>query len=276
MTFKNKVVWVIGASSGIGEHLCYELDRKGARLIITSRSSEKLDKVNQNLPVNPGTAKIITADLTDHDSLPDLVKDAINVYGKIDVVFCNAGIAVRDWAAETSIEVDKKIMDTNYFGPVIIVKSLLPQFQKQGSGHIVVTSSLSGKYGVPKTGSYAASKHALQGFFETLRSETYKENIKITIVIPGIIQTRITEHALTGSGGTFGKVERSFEKAYPVDKAAKRFIEAAEKEKEEVFVGGTEGITLLLNRLSPYFLRRFIRNHPVKRMRRIKAFFGAK
>jgi short-subunit dehydrogenase len=276
ITFKDKVVWVIGASSGIGEQLCYELNRKGARLIISSRNSEKLELVNLNLPQNPGTAGIVTMDLAEHAALPGLVRTAWNHFGHIDVIFCNAGIAVRDWALSTSAEVDKKIMDVNYFGTVIITKSILPFFIKRGKGNIVVTSSLSGKYGVPKTSPYAASKHALHGFFETLRSETYKDGIKITLVVPGIIKTRITAHAITGSGDKYGKVEKSFEQAYPAQKAALKMIRAAEKEKEEVFVGGTEGITLVLNRLSPYLLRRFIRNHPIRRMRRIKSFFKRK
>jgi len=169
-----------------------------------------------------------------------------------------------------------KIMKINYFGPIVITKALLPHFKERDQGHIVVTSSLSGKYGVPKIAAYAASKHALHGFFESLRSEIAHSNIHINIIIPGIIKTEITAHALIGSGKYFGKVEKTFQTAYPVDRAAQKIIKAIRNNKEECFVGGTEGFTLYLNRLSPWLLRRFIRNHPIKKMRHLKKWFGLK
>ncbi len=165
-------------------------------------------------------------------------------------------------------------MNINYFAPTVLTKHLLPHFLERGAGHIVVTSSLSGKYGVPRIAAYAASKHALHGFFETLRSEVYDKGIDITIIIPGIIRTEITAHAVTGTGERFGRVEKTFRTAYPVDKAARDIVRAILARKEEAFVGGTERITLWLQRLSPWLLRRFIRNHPIKRLRRLKERLG--
>jgi short-subunit dehydrogenase len=272
--FFNKVVWITGASSGIGEALSYRFAALGASLILSSRREEALNKVNAQLPENPGSAKVLPLDLEDLEQLPLKTEEALSFYGRIDYFISNAGLAVKDYALNTDISIDQKLMHINYFGPIVITKKLLPGFMENKNGHIVVVSSLSGKYGVPRIAAYAASKHALLGFFETLRSETYNKGIKITIIIPGIINTEITAHALTGSGEIFNKVETTFKTAYPVDKAAKKIVDAILKEKEEVFVGGSEGFTLWLNRFSPWLLRRFIRNHPIKRMRTFKKFLG--
>jgi short-subunit dehydrogenase len=144
---------------------------------------------------------------------------------------------------------------------------------KQGGGQIVVTSSLSGKYGVPLLSAYSASKHALHGFFESLRAEIHKENIKITIVIPGFVKTSISENALTGDGSQFGKMLEVNEKGISAELCAGKILDAVAKGKEEVFVGGTESFTLLMSRLFPVTFSRFIRNHPMKKLRRVKGYF---
>ena len=145
---------------------------------------------------------------------------------------------------------------------------------ERGSGKLLVVSSLSGKFGVPRTSAYAASKHALHGFFETLRSEIGGSGVSITIIVPGIIKTDITAHALVGDGSAFGRVEKTFQTAYPVGKAARSIVRALTREKEEVFVGGMEGITLFIHRLSPWLLRRIIRSHPIKKWRKFKKRFS--
>ena len=272
--FLKKVVWITGASSGIGEALSYRFSELGAYLILSSRREEALNKVNAQLPEKPGSAKVLPLDLEDIEQLSLKTEEALSFYGRIDYFVSNAGLAVKDYALNTDISVDQKLMLINYFGPVVITKKLLPGFIERKNGHIVIVNSLSGKYGVPRIAAYAASKHALLGFFETLRSETYNKGVKITIVIPGIINTEITAHALTGSGEIFNKVETTFKTAYPVDKAARKIVKAIFKEKEEVFVGGSEGFTLWLNRFSPWLLRRLIRNHPIKRLRRFKKLLG--
>ncbi len=272
--FHDKVFWITGASSGIGKALCIRLAEYGAKLIISARNRKKLQQIAKDISESPGDAEILVLDLEDLDSISRKAEEALAFYGRIDYFISNAGVAIRDFVKNTDFKIDQKIMDVNYFGSILITKSLLPHFLESNSGHITVISSLSGKYGVPKLASYSASKHALHGFYESLRSETNTTNIKITLVIPGIIQTNITAHALTGSGETYGKIEKSFEKAYPVEKSANKIIRAIYCEKEEVFVGGMEGLTLKINRVSPWFLRRFIRNHPIKKLRNIKKMVG--
>ena len=270
LPFLNKVVWITGASSGIGEALSYQLAQLGAHLILSARGEEELNLVNKQLPRNPGSAKILPLDLEDLGKLAQKTDMAWAFFGKIDYFISNAGLAIRDYALTTELRIDQKIMNINYFGPTVITKRLLPHFIEQGHGHIVVMSSLSGKYGVPRLAAYSASKHALHGFFECLRCETVEQGILITIIVPGMIKTAITAHAITGTGGTVGRIDKTFETAYPVDKAAQKIVSAILKEKEEANVGGFELFTLWLNRVSPWLLRRFIRNHPIKKLRQLK------
>lgn len=268
--FHNKVIWITGASSGIGEEMCYQFSKFGALLIISSRNEGKLKRVNAQLPRNPGSAKVLPLDLEKLSELPDKVKEAVKYYGKIDLLINNAGMAVRDFVRNTDIEIDQKLMNINYFGSVVLTKGLLTYFEAQKSGHIVVISSLSGKYGVPKLAAYAAPKHALHGFYDSLRNELVNSGIYISMIIPGIIQTEITAHAVFGNGENYGIVETAFKKAYPVEKAVAKMIEAIKRRREEYYVGGSEGITLWINRFSPRLLRRIIRNHPLKKIRSIK------
>ncbi len=274
--FVNKVVWITGASSGIGEALCYEFAKNGALLILSARNQEKLKAVQEKLPQDSNKSQVLAFDLEELDGLKDKVQLALSLFGRIDYFISNAGIAIKDFALSTPLAIDQKLMKINYFSSIAITKFLLPHFIERNSGHLVVTSSLSGKYGVPKIAAYAASKHALHGFYETLRSEIANYDIDLTIVIPGIIKTEITAHALTGTGEKFGKVDKTFQNAYPPDRAAQKIISAVLNKKESVFVGGSEGITLILNRISPWLLRRFIRNHPIKKMRKLKRSLGLK
>jgi short-subunit dehydrogenase len=274
--FLNKVIWITGASSGIGEQLSYRLADLGATLILSARNTHQLKKVKDKLPENTSAHEILPLDLEQIERLPGSVKTALSFYGTVDYFISNAGVAIRDYALSTDIHIDQKLMNINYFGPIVITKKLLPHFLKRNSGHIIVISSLSGKYGVPRIAAYAASKHALHGFFETLRSETYDKGIFITMIIPGIIKTEITAHALKGNGERFGIVEKTFLTGYPVEKAADKIIKAIINKKEEAFVGGSERITLWLNRVSPYLLRRLIRNHPIKKVRKMKQYFRFK
>lgn len=271
--FLNKVIWITGASSGIGEQLSYKLADLGATLILSARNTNHLKKVKDKLPENTSGHVILPLDLEQLERLAGSVKTALSFYGTIDYFISNAGVAIRDYALSTDIHIDQKLMNINYFGPIVISKKLLPHFLNRNSGHIIVISSLSGKYGVPRVAAYAASKHALHGFFETLRSETYDKGIFITMMIPGIIKTEITAHALKGNGERFGIVEKTFLTGYPVEKAADKIIKAIINKKEEAFVGGSERITLWLNRVSPWLLRRLIRNHPIKKVRKLKEYF---
>lgn len=268
----NKVVWLTGASSGIGEQLAYKLYACGAKLILSARNVQKLTEVAgkcnfKNAPF------ILPVDLSDQSSLSGKCREAVERYGHIDFLFNIAGVAHRDYALNTEMKTDRKIMQVNYFGTIEISKFVLKEMLKKGYGHIVVTSSLSGKYGVPLLSAYSASKHALHGFFESLRAEVFKQNIKITIIIPGFIKTPITRNALKGDGRPFGEMLKVQEKGYSASECAEKILEAVGNEKEEIFIGGPERFTLILNRIFPGYFTKFIRSHPLKKLRRFKNYF---
>ena len=158
--FNNKVVWITGASSGIGESLAYSLNKKGALLIISGRSIENLEKVKNNCS-NPAHVEVLAIDLEQPETLVAKTEQALKIYGRVDFMMHNAGVALRDRVIHTSMDMDRRIMQVNYFAPVEITKTLLPSMIKNKSGNIAVVSSISGKFGVPKLSAYSASKHAL-------------------------------------------------------------------------------------------------------------------
>src|SRR6266850_1021844 len=204
----NKVIWLTGASSGIGEAVAYELAKKGSKLILSARRKDELERVKGNcFPKSQAHIRILPLDLAEPSTLPILVEAAIQVFGHVDVLINNAGIGQRSLAKETVLEVDRKIMEVDYFGTVSLTKLLLPHFLKRKSGHFVTVSSVMGKIGTPHRSGYAAAKHALHGFFDSLRAEVWKENknILVTLICPGWVKTQVTINALTGDGSKLNK-----------------------------------------------------------------------
>jgi dehydrogenase/reductase SDR family protein 7B len=271
--FKDRVVWVTGASSGIGEQVCMELDRLGAKLIMTARSQEGLERVKAQLPSSGGSARVLPADLEELDGLPDLVARATSLFERIDILINNAGIGMRDYAINTALSVDRKIMTVNYFAAIGLTKLVLPGMLERGFGHIVAVSSMQGKYGIPRSAAYSASKHALHGFFDSLRNEIDTDVVAITILLPGIIATEITVHAMTGTGAKYMKQERSQAEGMPADQAARAFVRAIAARKEEAFVGGSEGNTLWMYRIAPHRVNRMMGQHPLRKLRELKKAF---
>ena len=212
MFFRDKVIWITGASSGIGEGLAYALAKEDARLILSARRVEELERVKQKCiedNAGNGTAKssgtrtvpyILPLDISELESLPALVLQAHALSGGIDILVNNAGIGMRGYVADTDIAVQQRVMQVNYFGQIALTKAVLPYMIERGSGHIVVISSLTGKLPVPGRSAYCASKHALHGFFDALRGEVHQYGIKVTIVCPGFVRTHISENALLPDG----------------------------------------------------------------------------
>lgn len=201
--FAGKVVWVTGASTGLGEAMAYELASVGTKLILTARSEDLLEKVKEEcLELSRGILEkkdilLLPFDLTNFSCHKEKVENAINHFGRIDVLINNAARYQVGPIIETDMEVDKAVFDVNYFGPINLTKLVLKQFLQQGKGHIVVISSIVGKYGVPSTAAYTGSKHALQGYFEALRTEHQMDNINVTIVCPGIFSSSIFNRTMT-------------------------------------------------------------------------------
>ena len=273
MSFADKICWITGASSGIGAALAVKLNSCGARLIISARNRNRLQDVKLKCP-NPERVVILECDMEESEKLQSIAMQAWSIFNAIDYVFLNAGIAVRDMVLDTEIEMVKKVMDINFFSNVMITKTLLPLMIENGSGHFVVTSSICGRFGVPKLSAYSASKHALHGFYESLRSEYEKCGIKVTIITSGMVRTNITLNALKGDGTTYGKMQESIANGASPENCAEEILQAAAAQKREVLTGGTDRYCVLLKRFFPGFLAWVICRHPLKKIRKVKHFIA--
>ena len=259
MNFKNKVVWITGASSGIGKYLAIELSNQGAQLILSSRSIKALETVKL-LCKTPENVKIVTLDLEDYKNFESKVEVAISAFGTIDVLVNNGGISQRALAKDTSLDVDKRIIDINYLGTIALSKLLLPHFIKNQSGQFVVTTSIVGKIGTPLRSSYAASKHALHGFFDSLRAELYNNNISVTLVCPGYVKTNVSLNALTGNGVAQNIMDKATENGLPPERFAKLMAKAIYNKKQEVYIAGfKEKLAIYTKRFFPKLLSKMIR-----------------
>ena len=268
-----KRVWIIGASSGIGEGLAKVLAEKGARLVISARNESKLLELKSAFSF--AEIEVLTIDVENHASLSEKTQEAWQVYKSLDYVFLNAGMSVRDLVQESRLEVERKIMDINFWGPVAITKELLKKKNPENNLHLVLTSSLSGKYGVPKLAAYAASKHAIQGYFDSLRAETFGSGLFIHIVIPGFIRTNITIDGLKGDGSKSGKMQNALAEGMDPEVCARGILQGLERGKEEFIVGGSERFTVAFNRFFPGLMKKLIRSNPLQRIKKIqKSLFG--
>lgn len=263
-----KRVWIIGASSGIGEGLVQVLAEKGAKLIISARNESKLLELRTQL--SRAQIEVLPLDVEMLSTLTVKSDQAWDIFDGLDYVFLNAGMSVRDLVSESKLEVERKIMDINFWGPVAITKQLLKNRDPKVPLHLVLTSSLSGKYGVPKLAAYAASKHAMQGYFDSLRAETFGLGLHIHIVIPGFIRTNITVAGLRGDGSQSGKMQNALAEGMDPLTCAKGILEGLEKGKEEFVVGGTERFTVGLNRFFPGLMKKLIRSNPLQRIKKLQ------
>jgi short-subunit dehydrogenase len=249
--YKDKVVWITGASSGIGLSLLKILCKSGAKLIITSSNPEKLEKASDYCKKYNVECHPLLCDLSDCDEVANLIPLAISVYNKIDILILNAGKSTRGRAVETNIYVDREIMELDYFSNIIIAKEIAKNMLKNGGGNIAVTSSITGKFGFPLRSSYAAAKHALHGFFETLGLEEEKNGLKVTIVCPGRINTDISFSALLADGSKYNKQDHGQKNGMPADVCAMKYLKAIQKGKKEIFIGNKEILMVYFKRYIP-------------------------
>lgn len=265
MNFTNKTIWITGASSGIGKSIALEISKLdiGAKLILSSRNEAALNKV-KNECVNSENIRVLPLDLEKYSTLKPKVSEALALFGSVDILFNNGGISQRSYAKVTSVDVDKRIMDINYLGTITLTKALLPHFITKNEGCFVITSSIVGKVGTPLRSSYAASKHALHGFFDSLRAEVYKHNIQITIACPGFVQTNVSINALTGDGTPQNKMDTATKNGLTSENFAKKLLSSVKKEKQEVYIGGfKEVLAVYLKRFTPNLLSKIIRKSTV-------------
>ena len=226
MIFKDKVIWITGASSGIGEALALGLAKKEARLILSARREEELRRVGKLTGLPELDLMILPFDLSDTGNASGLAAQVMNKFGQIDILINNGGYSQRSEATETPLELDRQLMEVNFFSYVALTKAVLPYMKRRKTGHIVAISSIAGKFGFYLRSSYSAAKHAIHGFFESLRLETESQGIKTLIVCPGKIKTNVSHNAVTASGGRHNAMDPSHEQAMSAEDCARQIISA--------------------------------------------------
>lgn len=263
MAFENKVAWITGASSGIGEALALALSERGARLILSSRRREELERVRGQCAGDPAGIHVLPLDLAESVALPGKAAEALERFGRIDYLFNNGGISQRSLAVETDMEVVRRVMEINFFGTVELTKAVLPSMIERGDGHIVVTSSVMGKFGTRFRSSYAASKHALHGWFDCLRQEVHGEGLQVTLVCPGYVKTQVTVNALEADGNRHGEMGRGQQQGMVPGEFAEKLLPKIARGKQEIYIGGMELAGVYLKRLSPRLLNWVLRRSEV-------------
>jgi short-subunit dehydrogenase len=252
MKVKGKIAWITGASSGIGEALAEELFNQGTAVILSARNISKLNELKARFDKKrPGGCYVVACDVTKQTDINEAVYKIKQHVDHVDILVNNAGVSQRSYALETTIPVDRQIFEVNFFGAVAITKAILPWMISHGSGHLVVISSMAGKYGFRMRSAYSASKHALHGFFETLRAELHDNHVKVTMICPGRIKTDISIHSLTGNGKTYDKMDAGQANGVPVKKCARIILRAIKCNRKEVFIGGAERFLLIVKRICP-------------------------
>jgi short-subunit dehydrogenase len=246
-----KVIWITGASSGIGEALAKAWYRKGAHLILSSRNEQELNRVNEECG---GGHLVLPLDIAKPDDFDEAMKQAWEWKGFVDIAVHNAGISQRARAESATDEVIDQIMSVNFTGTAKLAKRQLLKFQEQQGGHFVVISSLSGLFGVPYRSIYSASKHALHGYFDAIRAENTGIPIHVSMICPGYIKTNISLHALGPDGKPTGIMDDNQAYGIPVDTCADSILKAVEKKKAQVIISGKEGLGAYLKRFTPGLL----------------------
>ena len=254
MRFNGKNIWVTGASSGIGEAFAVAFSREGAKVILSARNAAELERVRASCD-EPQRHVVLPLDLTDEASIRRAAEQA----GDVDIVVNSGGVSQRSLAMETELAVERAIMDLNFFGTVALTKAVLPRMIARKRGHIVPVSSVVGYVGTPLRSAYSASKHALHGYFDSLRAEVAKDGIDITIVCPGYIRTNVSRNAMTGDGSKFGQMDETHVSATTPEACARAVVDGVAKRKREVHVGGKEVWAILLQRLLPGLVARVVR-----------------
>ncbi len=256
--FNGAVVWITGASSGIGEALALAFAKEGARLVLSARNQETLEAVKtkcDQLSGKPENSVVVLLDVTNSAQIDSALKDVMAHFGRVDLLINNAGISQRSRCLDTEMATYRTIFDVDVFGQIELTKAVLPVMLEQGQGHIAVTASVAGKIGAPFRTGYSAAKHAMMGFFDALRTEVHDQNIRVTTIVPGYIQTNISANAVVGDGSKFGQLDTDIRGGMSATECAEQILRGMRKGKLEIPVGkGMEMHALWLKRFFPNLL----------------------
>jgi len=257
LKFSGQVVWITGASSGIGEAAAQAFAREGARLVLSSRRSDELERVRRACS-RPDEHTVVPFDLVRSETFPAIVADVLAKCGRIDVLVNNGGVSQRARAADAALEVERALMEVDYFGPVALTKAVLPSMRARRAGRIVVVSSVMGYVGTPGRSTYAAAKHALHGYFDSLRAEVWNENIGVTLVCPGYVKTAVSDNAVGPHGEKHGRTDTTHQTGITAEKCAAALVRAVANGREEIYVG-REAYAIYVKRFLPWLFSRIVR-----------------
>lgn len=250
---RDKVVWITGASSGIGEALALHAATQGAKLILSARREPELQRVRQSC-ADPARVAVLPLDLTAFDALA-ATEQAASFFGPIDVLVNNAGISQRGRVLDTSMEVYRRIFELDFFACVALSKAVLPAMVARRSGHVLVISSVVAYLGTPQRSGYSAAKHALNGFFDATRAELWREGIKVTLACPGYIHTQVSVNAVNADGGQYGKMDPATARGMSPTECARQVWQAVGSDRDEVLIGFKESMVVRLKRFIPGLVR---------------------
>lgn len=243
MSWDDRIVWITGASSGIGEALAKKLGRDGARVILSGRRVDELQRVAADIP---GQSLVLPFDTTDLAGLPASVEQAQSWRGNIDVLVNNAGVGQRSLALDTDFSVYRKLLEVDFFAPLRLTQLVLPKMVERGSGHIAIVSSLSGKIGSPMRTGYAAAKHACVGYFEALRTEVeLAYGINVTVVLPGFVNTAIAINALAADGTRRGRTDANIAEGLDPADVAHEIADGLAAKRREIVISGPRDLEVL-------------------------------
>jgi len=253
-----KVVLVTGASSGIGRELAIQMVRQGMKVILAARSTEKLVELRNNL-INSDKKgmtvydpQVLTLDLEDLDNIKAKAEEALEIFGTIDILVNNGGMSVRGGTLETQLSVHQRLMNVNYFGSLELTRHIAPHMVAAGAGLIVLVSSVQGRLATPYRTAYAASKHALQAWADSMRAELSGDGVGVLVVSPGYVSTELSKNALTASGDSYGQLDKNTEQGYSVQYVAQQILESMVKGKKELVLAPLHvRLAVLLRALLP-------------------------
>ncbi|NGO43092.1 SDR family NAD(P)-dependent oxidoreductase [Streptomyces ureilyticus] len=254
-----KVVWIVGASSGIGEGLAKEYSRRGALVVLSARRVPELERVRSEL-ASPDAALCVPYDVTDFAGAEEVVSGVLAEVGHVDVLINNAGIDYKDWVRNTPLSIYQRVTDINYYGNISLTLALLPSLRP--GAQVAVVSSINGLLSDKCSSAYAAAKHALLGFYDALRAE--QPELIISVIVPGFVATSITVNSINGGGQTYGERSEASLTGMSVDRFSTRAVDALERHRPLIVIAGpTERLAVRLHRWFPSLFYRIVaRAHP--------------
>lgn len=251
--FKDKVVIVTGASSGIGEAIARLFSAKGSKVVLAARSEDNLKKIVDDIHSLHQTASYVVTDVSREDDCKKLIEFTVNEYGTIDILINNAGLSMRAGFQEVELFVLKRLMEVNFWGTVYCTKYALPYLIKN-RGTLVGVSSVAGFHGLPGRTGYSASKFAMHGFLETIRIENLRNGLHVMILAPGFTSSEIRKHALTANGSEQGVSPLNEKKLMSSEYVAKRLLRAIIWKKRNKLLTWDGRLTALFQRILPEFV----------------------